>query len=53
MKENEWCNFDWDQAMFPDIEHQLQVMKHENNLKICVWINSYIGQKSPLFKEAK
>ena len=41
------------QAMFPDIEHQLQVMKHENNLKICVWINTYIGQKSPLFKEAK
>ncbi len=36
--------------MFPDIEHQLQVMKHENNLKICVWINTYIGQKSPLFK---
>ena len=32
MKENEWCNFDWDRAMFPDIEHQLQVMKHENNL---------------------
>ena len=28
MKENEWCNFDWDRAMFPDIEHQLQVMKH-------------------------
>ena len=53
MKENEWCNFDWDRAMFPDIEHQLQVMKHENNLKICVWINTYIGQKSPLFKEAK
>ena len=53
MKENEWCNFDWDQAMFPDIDHQLEVMKKEKNLKICVWINSYIGQKSPLFKEAK
>lgn len=52
MKENEWCNFDWDQAMFPDIEHQLKVMKEEHNLKICVWINPYIGQKSPLFKEA-
>ena len=53
MKENEWCNFDWDKAMFPDIDHQLKVMKEEQNLKICVWINSYIGQKSPLFKEAK
>ncbi|MBQ6707941.1 MAG: alpha-xylosidase [Clostridia bacterium] len=52
MKENEWCNFDWDKSMFPDIEHQLKVMKEEKNLKICVWINPYIGQKSPLFKEA-
>ena len=52
MKENEWCNFDWDKAMFPDIDHQLKVMKEDNNLKICVWINPYIGQKSPLFKEA-
>ncbi len=53
MKENEWCNFDWDKAMFPDIDHQLKVMKEEKGLKICVWINPYIGQKSPLFKEGK
>lgn len=53
MSENEWCNFEWDQAMFPNIDHQLKVMKEEKNLKICVWINPYIGQKSPLFKEAK
>ena len=53
MKENEWCNFNWDEAMFPDIDHQFKVMKEEKNLKICVWINPYIGQKSPLFKEAK
>ena len=52
MKENEWCSFEWDKAMFPDIDHQLKVMK-DKGLKICVWINSYIGQKSPLFKEAK
>ncbi len=50
MKENEWCNFDFDKAMFPDIDHQIKVMK-EKGLKICVWINSYIAQKSPLFKE--
>ena len=53
MKENEWCNFEWDKAMFPDIDRQIRVMKEENNLKICVWINPYIGQKSPLFREAK
>lgn len=51
MRENEWCNFEWDQQMFPDINRQLRRMK-ERGLKICVWINPYIGQKSPLFKEA-
>ena len=52
MRENEWCNFKWDDRMFPDIEGQLRRMKEEYGLKICVWINPYIGQKSPLFKEA-
>ncbi|MBR4889669.1 MAG: alpha-xylosidase, partial [Clostridia bacterium] len=51
MTENEWCNFTWDPKTFPDPEGMLARMK-EKGLKICVWINSYIGQKSPLFKEA-
>ena len=51
MKENEWCNFEWDKAMFPDPSSMLKRMK-EKNLHICVWINPYIGQKSPLFAEA-
>ena len=51
MKENEWCNFEWDKAMFPDPASMLKRMK-EKNLHICVWINPYIGQKSPLFSEA-
>lgn len=51
MKENEWCNFEWDKAMFPDPVSMLARMK-EKNLHICVWINPYIGQKSPLFSEA-
>ena len=51
MKENEWCNFEWDKAMFPDPVSMLKRMK-EKNLHICVWINPYIGQKSPLFAEA-
>ena len=52
MKENEWCNFTWDEAMFDDVPAMLARMKNECGLKICVWINSYIGQKSPLFQEA-
>ncbi len=51
MKENEWCNFDWDKSVFEDPEGMLSRMK-ETGLKICVWINPYIGQKSPLFSEA-
>ena len=50
MKENEWCNFDWDKSKFPDPEGLLKKL-HDRGLKICVWINSYIGQKSPLFEE--
>lgn len=50
MKEYEWCNFEWDKDMFPDVDGMLARLKAKG-LKICVWINPYIGQKSPLFKE--
>lgn len=46
----EWCNFVWDPKTFPDPEGMLK-RYHERGLKICVWINPYIGQKSPLFAE--
>ena len=52
MKENEWCGFAWDERMFPDIEGMLSRMKNEKHLKICIWINPYIGQKSEAFREA-
>ena len=52
MKEYQWCDFEWDSRYFPDPEGMLSRLK-ENNLHICVWINPYIAQKSPLFKEAK
>lgn len=50
MKELEWCNFEWDSSKFPDPEGLLKKL-HDRGLKVCVWINSYIGQKSPLFEE--
>lgn len=46
----EWCNFKWDAKTFRDPEGMLRRLK-EKNLKICVWINPYIAQKSPLFQE--
>ena len=51
MKEYEWCNFTWDEGMFPDPDGMLKRLK-EKGLKICCWINPYIGKKSPLFAEA-
>ena len=51
MKENEWCGFQWDPDVFPDVEGLLQKL-HDRGLKVCAWINSYIGQKSPTFDEA-
>jgi len=50
MKEYQWCNFAWDTDAFPDPEGMLARLKAKG-LKICVWINPYIGQRSPLFAE--
>jgi alpha-D-xyloside xylohydrolase len=52
MREFEWCNFQWDTKTFPEPEKMLRRLKAKG-LRICVWINPYIGQKSPLFTEAK
>jgi len=51
MKESEWCGFEWDKEAFPDVKGYLKRLK-EKGLKVCVWINPYIGQKSPVFDEA-
>ncbi|WP_117168803.1 alpha-xylosidase [Paraliobacillus sediminis] len=52
MKEFEWSNFIWDRRNFPDPEGMLKRLK-DKGLKICVWINPYIAQKSELFEEAR
>lgn len=52
MKEFEWCNFEWDKDMFPDPEGMLKRL-HDKGLEICVWINSYIAQRSKLFDVGK
>lgn len=52
MRELEWCNFKWDERKFPDPKNMLRRLK-DKGLRICVWLNPYIGQKSPLFAEGK
>jgi len=48
--EFDWCNFEWDPRTFPDPVGMLARL-HKLGLKICVWINPYIGQRSRLFEE--
>ena len=50
MKEMEWCSFRWDESRFPEPAAMLAGLKKQG-LRICVWINPYVGQKSPVFRE--
>jgi alpha-D-xyloside xylohydrolase len=51
MREFNWCDFEWDPRTFPDPEGMLARL-HDKDLRVSVWINPYIGQRSPLFAEA-
>ncbi|GAA4329839.1 alpha-xylosidase [Streptomyces venetus] len=53
MREYQWCDFTWDPDVFPDPEGMLRRLREEHGLRVSVWINPYIAQKSPLFAEAK
>ena len=50
MKEFHWSDFVWDSRVFPDPNGLLKRIK-DKGLKVCVWINSYIGQESDIFAE--
>jgi alpha-D-xyloside xylohydrolase len=51
MREFDWCDFQWDARVFPDPAGMLRRL-HAKGLRVCVWINPYIGQRSSLFDEA-
>ena len=50
MKEYHWCDFLWDERVFPDPSAMLKRLKAKG-LRICLWINPYISERSYLFKE--
>ena len=52
MREFRWCDFEWDPRTFPEPEAMLARLK-ERGLRVCVWINPYIAQQSPLFEEGR
>jgi alpha-D-xyloside xylohydrolase len=45
-----WCGFEWDANTFPDVEGMLKRYK-DKGLKLCVWINPYIAQRTEMFRE--
>ncbi len=51
MKGLHWCDFEWDDETFSDVADMLKRYKEEKGLKICVWINPYIAQGTPFFRE--
>ena len=50
MKGYNWCDFEWDPDTFPDPVGMLK-RYHDKGLRLCCWINPYIAQASPLFRE--
>ena len=50
MKEFHWTDFVWDKDVFPDPKGLISRIK-KKGLNVCVWINSYIAEKSALFNE--
>ncbi|MDR2730707.1 MAG: alpha-xylosidase [Treponema sp.] len=52
MKGFNWCDFAWDREVFPDPKAMISRIKAKG-IKICVWINPYIAQRSLLFEEGK
>lgn len=50
MKEHTWTSFIWDKQNFPDPAGMLSRIKAKG-IKVCVWINPYIAEASPLFDE--
>lgn len=51
MREFNWTDLVWDERTFPDPEGMLARMHDEKDLHVCVWINPYIAQRSPMFDE--
>ncbi|TVY47709.1 Alpha-xylosidase [Lachnellula occidentalis] len=50
MKAFHWCDFVFDSEMFPDPAGQIARLKASGLVKkVCVWVNPYLGQASPVF----
>lgn len=50
MRAFHWTDFVWDTATFPDPAGLVSRIKAKG-IKVCLWINPYIAQRSALFRE--
>ncbi len=50
MRKFHWCDFEWDSRVFPEPEAMLQRLR-DRGLRVCVWINPYVGQAASIFQE--
>ncbi|MEU4232655.1 alpha-xylosidase [Nonomuraea sp. NPDC026600] len=50
MRQFRWCDFEWDPEVFPDPAGMIARLK-ERGLRVCLWLNPYVGQASALFDE--
>ena len=48
--EPRWSDLQWDREAFPDPEKMLADLA-EQGFRVCLWMNSYISHKSPVFAE--
>jgi len=51
MHDFSWCDFRWDTSVFPDPEGLVRRLK-DRGIRVSLWINPYIAQRSALFSEA-
>jgi alpha-D-xyloside xylohydrolase len=51
MKPGHFCDFEWNEALFPDPAELLARLRAEG-VRACLWINPIIAERSALFEEA-
>ena len=52
MREFNWTDLVWDARVFPDPEGLLRRLR-DRGLKVSVWINPYVAQRSVLFEDGR
>lgn len=50
LRDFHWTDFVWDSKVFEDPAGLIAKI-HEKGIKVCCWINSYVGQEGDIFKE--